>query len=476
MADLRLVGVHDDGEHLLLSGADGEIFLLPIDEALRVATSKTPRSPLQGSSSTATKLSPREIQSRIRAGASAAQVAEDSGLELAQVQRYEGPVLAEREHIAEMARKVEVSAGGASTEGTRSVFGENAVTLEEMVTHRLGTFGINPSSLEWDAWRVNDGSWIVTANFDTEQQQSELRIGEDSPARWTFHSARKAIFNANRWAQQLSELEPVDSLVPDRRLSAVADRPFDFETDTSELAEDNADESSTDLTQSLAQEETSAEDDDPASGEHGLLDMLRSRRGQRLGFDEDGDDELATMLGSSYQGSHPLGEFMRDPDEDDAEFASSFDSEPNEDDAEEPEQTQPDPSAKTRLKSIPFLSLAPTLHDDQPIGIGEVSTATREITVSGDPKSLVKSLYSVPPANASADADTSDNADTEDDSVTDSRESSPRAALPTVSPTETSEDASDIEVAARLERKSTSKAKRSSVPSWDEIVFGTKGD
>ncbi|HEU4669060.1 MAG TPA: DUF3071 domain-containing protein, partial [Arthrobacter sp.] len=31
MQDLRLVGVHDDGTHLLLSGAGGEMFQLPID-------------------------------------------------------------------------------------------------------------------------------------------------------------------------------------------------------------------------------------------------------------------------------------------------------------------------------------------------------------------------------------------------------------------------------------------------------------
>ncbi|WP_253257382.1 septation protein SepH, partial [Arthrobacter sp. Hiyo1] len=52
---------------------------------------------------------PRDIQSRIRSGATAAEVAELSGMPLANVQRYEGPVLAEREYIAQQARKVEVA-------------------------------------------------------------------------------------------------------------------------------------------------------------------------------------------------------------------------------------------------------------------------------------------------------------------------------------------------------------------------------
>ena len=54
-------------------------------------------------------MSPRDIQARIRGGATAAEVAELSGLPLAKVERYEGPVLAEREYVAQQARKVEVA-------------------------------------------------------------------------------------------------------------------------------------------------------------------------------------------------------------------------------------------------------------------------------------------------------------------------------------------------------------------------------
>ncbi|HOT56515.1 MAG TPA: septation protein SepH, partial [Ornithinibacter sp.] len=35
MQDLRLIGVHEDGQHLLLANADGGRFRLPLDEALR---------------------------------------------------------------------------------------------------------------------------------------------------------------------------------------------------------------------------------------------------------------------------------------------------------------------------------------------------------------------------------------------------------------------------------------------------------
>ncbi|GAP59883.1 hypothetical protein AHiyo1_32760 [Arthrobacter sp. Hiyo1] len=58
MRDLRLVGVHDDGGHLLLSGTGGEMFQLPIDEALRVAASRTPAQVAARSSITPVAMSP----------------------------------------------------------------------------------------------------------------------------------------------------------------------------------------------------------------------------------------------------------------------------------------------------------------------------------------------------------------------------------------------------------------------------------
>jgi len=109
MQDLRLVGVHDDGGHLLLSGPGGAMFQLPIDEALRAATTRTPAQVAARASNTPIAMSPRDIQSRIRSGATAAEVAELSGLPLANVQRYEGPVLAEREYVAQQARNIEVA-------------------------------------------------------------------------------------------------------------------------------------------------------------------------------------------------------------------------------------------------------------------------------------------------------------------------------------------------------------------------------
>ncbi|MBT1002093.1 DUF3071 domain-containing protein [Paenarthrobacter sp. DKR-5] len=394
MQDLRLVGVHDDGTHLLLSGTGGEIYRLRIDEALRVASTRTPkRAAGNEPASPAVKLSPRDIQARIRAGATAEEVAEASGLGIEHIRRYEGPVLAEREYIAEQARKVEVAAPLSSHDGYRSAFGDNPATLAEMVGHRLTALGIDSSTVEWDAWRRPDGTWTVVASFQNNAEHP-VSIGEEPPAKWVYNPSRKSIQNSNRWAQQLSELEVLDGPLPARRLTAVADRPFDFEADAP--ADGGTDD---------AAGEPAGQGQD---GSDELLDMLRSRRGQRLGLDEDADDALAIMLTHGIPAAHPR-----------AEGIETFDA-----------------------PSSPFpLSLAPAPENEDTVAsLPEgVSTHTREITISAAPRTQSRPPEAQRPAE-------------------------PAKPKPAAEPSDDTQERRSI------------RPKRSSVPSWDEIVFGTKSD
>lgn len=429
MAELRLVGVHDDGGHLLLSGPDGGNYLLPLDEALRTAVGKSAIHSARVPAASTARMSPREIQSMIRSGSTAAEVAEVSGHSIDQIRRYEGPVLAERDYIANRARAVEVAPATTHHDSYRTAFGDEPVTLDEMVRHRLAEFGIDAKTLRWDAWRDEAGSWTVCADFDPGNERAASSIGEPAPALWRFHSGRKALHNANRWAQQLSELEPLDSPVPERRLSAVVDQPFDVEA--------NGETSAVELAEQPA--ETPEAPEFPG---HGLLDMLRSRRGVRLGIDEDGDDELAAMLGSHVPGAHPRDEALYG-----APVTDVTEDTPD-------DEVQGD----DRLKNVPFLQLAPSLVDqDEPVvdrvdSVAEVSTETREVVLSGEPVTLLRPGVSKPAARSSVAAVEPAASEPEDDGP------------------------SDSEVAERLERKAAAKPKRSSVPSWDEIVFGTKGD
>ena len=53
-------------------------------------------------------LTPREIQARIRGGESLEEVAQAAGVSVEQIDAYAGPVLAEREHAATLARTSQV--------------------------------------------------------------------------------------------------------------------------------------------------------------------------------------------------------------------------------------------------------------------------------------------------------------------------------------------------------------------------------
>ncbi|MDI3241608.1 septation protein SepH [Arthrobacter sp. AL08] len=446
MQDLRLVGVHDDGEHLLLSGTGGEMFQLPIDEALRVAASRTAAKAASGAAPIA--MSPRDIQARIRSGSTAAEVAELSGIPLAKVQRYEGPVLAEREHVAAQAQKVEVAAPAPGHDVYRSVFGDQPALLGDMVAHRLSAHGIDASTVEWDSWRRPDGSWNVVARFEA-KAGGPAGIGEEPPAMWTFSPARKSLQNANRWAQQLSELEPLDGPVPARRLAAVSDRPFDFETDA-----DAAARTATAQLQVVQQLQLQQEQESD-----GLLDMLRSRRGQRLGVDEDADDALATLLTNGVPAAHPR------PSEVPAEVSAEPEPAGTGGNTPEPEDTeQPVPAADRwerrrdgRPSIMSRLTLAPRHQDapDDALRLHDgVSTETREITIAASQLRPVgkQGPVSSPGLDELLGGGTSRRQQRE-----------PAAA------------ARDDRDAEQPERQ-PAKPKRSSIPSWDDIVFGARGD
>lgn len=463
MQDLRLVGVHDDGEHLLLSGAGGEMFQLPIDEALRAASRPSAKA---GSVAAPISMSPRDIQSRIRSGATAAEVAELSGLPLAKVERYEGPVLAEREYVAQQARKVEVASPSPGQDTYRSVFGDNPASLNDMVNHRLSAHGIEPSTVEWDSWRRQDGNWTVAARFETKKDGTP-GIGEEPPALWTFSPARKSLQNSNRWAQQLSELEPLEGPVPARRLTAVSDRPFDFETDAEAAA---------------ARHSTGPQAVPKSRESDGLLDMLRSRRGQRLGVDEDADDALALLLTHGVPAAHPRpSEVVPEPESRPQESGDQQYREPDVRDAASADSTSPDDAAPAasadprkregRPSMLSRLSLIPPHRDsddDDVLKLHDgVSTDTREITIVASP---------LRPAGPGAPAGSGPGRTAPSVGLDELLGGgSPRRAGYAAGAEEAGSGQHHDPNADQPERQ-PAKPKRSTVPSWDEIVFGTKRD
>ncbi len=154
MRELKVVELADDGKHIICEGDDpAEQFKLTVDEQLRAAVrgERVPPEQPQLDIEVTNMLSPREIQAKIRAGASVEQVAAASGSEVSRIRRFAHPVLLERARAAELATAAHpVLADGPAV-----------LTLLETVSAALVTRGLEPGKLSWDAWRNEDSRWTV---------------------------------------------------------------------------------------------------------------------------------------------------------------------------------------------------------------------------------------------------------------------------------------------------------------------------
>ncbi|SON60873.1 hypothetical protein MSIMFI_02374 [Mycobacterium simulans] len=211
MRELKAVGLDADGKYIICEAANpAEKFRLPADDRLRAALRGEAPPPEQPplDMQVTNMLSPKEIQARIRAGASVEQVAAASGSDIARIQRFAHPVLLERSRAAELATAAHpVLADGPAV-----------LTLLETVTTALIKRGLNPDKLGWDAWRNEDGRWTV---------QLAWKAGRsDNIAHFRFTPGAHG-GTATAIDDAASELIDPDFKTPLRPLASVAHLAFD---------------------------------------------------------------------------------------------------------------------------------------------------------------------------------------------------------------------------------------------------------
>ncbi|MCJ1680378.1 septation protein SepH [Streptomyces sp. APSN-46.1] len=218
MPELRVVAVSNDGTRLVLKAADSTEYTLPIDERLRAAVRNDRARLNQIEIEVESHLRPRDIQARIRAGASAEEVAQLAGIPVDRVRRFEGPVLAERAFMAERARKTPVRRPGENT--------GQGPQLGEAVQERLTLRGADKESVQWDSWRRDDGTWEVLLVYRV--------AGEPHSASWTYDPPRRLVVAVDDEARSLigesddlpATPEPSFPFVP-RIARLPRDRPLD---------------------------------------------------------------------------------------------------------------------------------------------------------------------------------------------------------------------------------------------------------
>ena len=150
---------------------------------------------------------PNEIQARLRAGATATELAEEMGVAESRLDVYAHPVRLERAQMAEAAKQSHpVREDGPAKQ-----------TLFEILATAFAARGHSISDAEWDATREQGDSWVVHVTWKAGLTENE--------ALWTFKRSMGSAAQTEARNAMAADLTDPDFAQPVRSLSAVrADR------------------------------------------------------------------------------------------------------------------------------------------------------------------------------------------------------------------------------------------------------------
>ena len=296
MQDLTLVGLTEDKTKLVLVSDSGEEYALPADAKLRSALRGDHARLGQLEIQMESAIRPRDIQARIRAGETPETVAAAAQTTVEKIMGYATPVLAERAHIAERAQRSSV----------RRKAGEGpARLLGDAVEERLRGRNVDPGTVEWDAWRREDGRWTLVADYRSGESSRHAEFLYDAPGRYVVAQDDEA-----RWlvGEQSTRKGPQPrSGGTQRRLSAVStEEELPLGADAIDMVNDSpaadvaptldevgpaAEEHTVDLSETTA----SVRDRGPAevdpTAETGDADWIATRSSERPSAPESSEDE-----------------------------------------------------------------------------------------------------------------------------------------------------------------------------------------
>ncbi|HET6672478.1 MAG TPA: septation protein SepH [Agromyces sp.] len=292
MQELKVIGVENGA--LLAASDDGARFRIEIDEVLQSRI----RQAQPETNNTTPKPSPREVQALIRSGLSAEEVAQVTGASADYIRRFEGPVIAEREHVVTSALAVPVHV---VPEAEPS---DDPATFGGVIRDRLAKLGAQGE--RWASWKDDERGWIVKLEFTADTI--------DHDARWGFEPRTQSLHPLNTEATTLSQQgELKGGLIP--RLRAVGPDAPESRFDSGAFTFDESDHGEYDTAPHLeplpyARITTTASSpavtraaikraDEPAQslGETAdLLEALRRRRGEREAAVESEQPELPLPL------------------------------------------------------------------------------------------------------------------------------------------------------------------------------------
>lgn len=278
MQDVRVIGVESGA--LLLATDGGTEFRLPVTASLtsQVRQANPDAGPQK-------RVSPKDVQARIRGGADAAEVAAALDVDVEYVRRFEGPVLAERAFVLDAARRVPVTPSDAEAPDT---FGE---AIEAKLESGDAT------GVAWASWKNAEQGWQVRVRYTASEVEHD--------AQWLFDPKTSTLTPDNGDAHRLSHTDD-EGIAP--RLRAVENDHHDADGTRFDSGAFRVEQTEDAPTPEVQERPLRAplprigaapvEERSPGNETADLLEALRRRRGEReaASFTEHQDEPRGTSI------------------------------------------------------------------------------------------------------------------------------------------------------------------------------------
>jgi hypothetical protein len=188
VTELRLDGRTDDGLYLSLRDQEGEQYSVRISDTLRATVNQQRLNSVPDNEEPS--ISIKEIQRLLRTGQTSEQISREYNVSIEKIERFAGPILSERIYIIDQAQEIVV----------RKEIDRDPVTLIQTITSRLAPRGIDASTLSWDTWRLENGTWTVELHYP--------QTGGVGVAQWSFDPLLRSLTSMDENARWMMGDEP----------------------------------------------------------------------------------------------------------------------------------------------------------------------------------------------------------------------------------------------------------------------------
>lgn len=218
MRELFLVDSESSEDSLVLRTEEGEEFSLPITDELRSALTpaaskpeppKLAPMPKPSHEEEEKQIRPAEIQNRIRAGASTAELAEEMHVDESRIEPFAYPVMLERNRISEVAKQAHPVRED----------GPAKLTLWEVLASSFAARGHSLSESTWDAYRHQGEPWVVRVTWKAGLSENE--------AEWTFKQSMSSPSTVEARNSVAADLTDPDFVQPVRSLTSLGSGRYD---------------------------------------------------------------------------------------------------------------------------------------------------------------------------------------------------------------------------------------------------------